>query len=128
MPLEMEMARSKQLNEVEKRLLAERLKALDSMLAAFPESPVNELPDHQLLNKAEAWARAATIDIYNTFNMLAEIPYRTRQMDAAADNVRRAFHAAFELMFSTRREPRAADFLRARTAVKMALESCNRLI
>ena len=119
---------SKQLNETEKQLLLERLKAFDILLKHFPDAPPDEHPDEKRLKDAEIWARAATIDIYNTFNVLAAVSYRTRQMDAAADHIGRAFHAAFELVFSTKRGASPIDFARARSAVETALKSCNRLV
>ncbi len=128
MPDRPERSLPKQLSEQDRQILSERLNTLGTMLDVFPETPVDGVPNPHLLSKAEAWARAAVIVIFNTFNTLVATPYRTRQMDAAVDTIKQAFHAVFELAFSTKRRPNEADFQRARTAIEDALTACHRLV
>ncbi len=128
MPQKQERLDPKSLNEDVKRHLKERLGSLQHMLEAFPEAPAEDPPERDLLAKTETWARSATVAIFNIFNLLAQVPYRTRQMDKAVDQVKRAFHAVFELVFSTKRSPIAEDFQRARSAVEDLLITCRRLV
>lgn len=128
MPQKQERLDPKSLNVDDKRHLKERLNSLQHMLEAFPDVPCDDPPEGDLLAKAETWARATTVAIFNIFNLLAQVPYRTRQMDKAVDQVKRAFHAVFELVFSTKRDPIAEDFQRARSAVEDLLITCRRLV
>lgn len=121
-------AMPKQLTENEKQLLVERLTELDGLTRRFPDIPANGVFDHRWLERIENWARAATVAIFNTFHVLAEIPYRTRQMDTAIEHVRHAFHAVFELVFLSKRDPGTEEIQRAKSAVETMVVSCNRLV
>ena len=122
------LAPQKSLNDDDRQNLNQRLDSLQGMLDLFPDVSVVEPPQQDTLAKTEAWSRTATVAIFNIFNLLAQIPYRTRQMDKAVDQVKRAFHAVFELVFSTKRSPMADDFDRARSAVEHLLITCRRLV
>lgn len=119
---------SKRLNEFQRLNLEEQITLLRQSLELFPRVTIEQMLEPVGLTNVEAWAKSTTVYIYNIFKVLADVPYRTRQMDQTIDQTRQSFHAVFELVFCTRRNPDEVDFQRARIAIATVLRSCDRLV
>lgn len=116
------------LNEFQRQNLEAKMKLLHRSLERFPVPVSQYIQQPTSLAKAENWAKSTTIHLYNLFKALVAIPFRTVPLDQAIQHTRQSFHAVFELVFCSIREPKDGDFYRARLAVETVVRSCGRLI
>lgn len=116
------------LNEFQRQNLEAKLKLLRRSLERFPNLADAHLQQPASLAKAENWAKSTTIHLFNLFKALVAIPFRTLSITQAIQHTTQSFHAVFELVFCSIREPKSEDFQRAKLAVETVIGACARLV
>lgn len=116
------------LNDFQRQNLEAKLKLLHRALERFPDLAGEHMQRSANLAEAESWAKSTTIHLFSLFRALVAIKFRTGPMDQAIEHTRQSFHAVFELVFCSIREPKNEDFQRAKLAVENVVSSCGRLI
>lgn len=112
----------------DKESFAKHLQTLQKAVDAYPAAKIEDIYRSKEWSKIQDWTSWATNSVFQIFNLLAHIDYRTKQMDEALEDARFAFYAAFRLVFWTENDPEPMDYHVAKTAFEACLASGQRLL